>query len=355
LLNKKIRIAILIFLTLFINSCQYFSQLSIEEWKDTSSSADAGVDVYVVGYYTITNNYPCYWKNGNRIKLQYTNLSGSSDLGIFVDDNNEVYCCGCDQNSSGTNKACYWKNGTLHTVNTSTIGGSVIKSISVANGVVYSCGTENGQPCYWINDKQYFLSYPSTFINAEANGIFLDKDTFNFYIAGNYSGSGTWRACYWINGGECITLDASSNNSYGYAVYQYMGKTYVCGSYDISSSKTPCYWENGVMKGLPYTGTSPHYANSISIYQGDAYIGGIFNDVSAVCWKNNDSSPFLKDTSATTKSFGSIVFNNDIYLAGSVNNTTICYWKNHTRITLSVPSGTTNSEARGIFVKAKSK
>jgi hypothetical protein len=346
---------LLILFILALNSCGNLALLSYYELKDKTEKNNDTPDIYIVGYYTIGNNYPCYWKNENRIDLQYITLTNATDMSIYVDDNNDVYCSGCDKNGGSVEKACYWKNNSIHFVNTSTTYDSKIKSIAVVNGVIYSCGTENNQPCYWVNEKQHFLSYPSPFTSAEANSIFIDKDNFDFYIAGNYTGSGVWRACYWKNGGECITLDTSSNNSFGYAVYQYLGKSYISGSYNISGNKTPCYWEDGIMTNLPYTGSNPHYANSITVYRGNVYASGIFNDVSAVCWKNNDSSPFLIDTSATTKSFGSTIFNNDIYLAGSVSNSTACYWKNHTRIPLSVPSGTTNSEARGIFVKAKSK
>jgi hypothetical protein len=342
--NKLGKIIILTVSLCFFCSCQNFVLLSYDEWKEKTGNNKNEVDIYIVGYSQSTNNYPCYWKNGNRVDMKVTNPTGTSDFAIFVDENNDVYCGGNDQNV--TERACYWKNGDIHPVNSTSGKNSKIKSIAVLNGVIYSAGVDNGKPCFWINDKQYFLSYPSG-SSGEANSIVVDNENLDFYICGSYNSTYT-RVCYWKNGADCITLDFSANHSYSYGINYSLGRVYVAGTY--SGSKYACYWVDGIKVEL--SSTSGSYANSISIYNGDVYISGYIGSYTA-CWKNNSDS-LWQETTANTKSVGNFIFNNDVYLAGKYGSTSAaCYWKNGVQNTLSALSGATSSEARGIFVKAK--
>ena len=71
--------------------------MSYNDWLNKNNS-NVPINVYVGGYYYIgvTGNYPCYWKNGNRVNIPY--LYTGYDTGNWVNsiyiDGNDVYCAG---------------------------------------------------------------------------------------------------------------------------------------------------------------------------------------------------------------------------------------------------------------------
>ena len=342
----KISLFIMAIISLFImNNCQYFEQLSYKEWQK-SSGANDGVDVYIGGNYNDgTYDHPCYWKNGEVV--DFGSYSNSAVLSISL-DGDDIYCGGY---YSSPYNACYWKNGAQVNVELDyPAGNSQIISIAVVNGVLFACGFEqisgNAEACYWINGKKYPLNNPGT-NGSYAQSIVVDKDTLDFYIAGYYKVSATIRyACYWKNGGECVTLPIPTPTTTTYnanAITVSNGRVYASGSY-TDGDQIPCYWVDGKYIELPHTAGTNATVLAISLYYGDVYCAGKYDTASAL-WKDN-SIVWTDGTSVDAN--GVTVYDNDTYVAGC---STPYWWKNGSLSTLSHPG--TSGVTTCIAVRAK--
>ena len=352
-MKTKISFFIILLLLFFlINNCQYFELLSYKEWKDNSGDND--VDIYIGGYYMIGSDlYACYWKNNELVPL------GSGNITAIYLDGNDIYCGGFYSNSSVDN-AFYCKNEVRVSVELDDTGNaSRIYSIAAAGGVVFACGYETigaiTVSCYWINGKKYSLNNLGTG-NSRANSIIIDNDTLDFYIAGYYT-DGYQKACYWINGNECITLPVPNYTNPAYeaiSVTLSNGKLYFCGDCDHASvyDCLPCYWIDGEFVELQ-PGNTDAVVNDIKIYNGTVYCIGDeligFANTYPTLWKDN--SIVWSDTSATNgRKF--TVYNGDIYATGYYDsNQYPCYWKNGNRTTLNYPSSPSHGSC--IAVKPK--
>ena len=239
-MKKCLFLAISLIIILFGNCNLAF--ISYKDWLNKTNSSN-DVDIYIGGdCENGADSYPCYWKNGARVDLpyEYSNNDGNGTLNcvysIFV-DGNDVYCGGSYiiDNILYNNNACYWKNGVLNKVNSNSTA-SGINSICVINGVVFSAGYDNNA-CFWINGKEYPLPMPSNYSNSStAKSIAVDKDTFDFYIAGSVWNISGGAACYWKNGKDCILLDnISSSSTQANSVIFSNGKLYIGGSNNVAT------------------------------------------------------------------------------------------------------------------------
>ena len=324
-MNNILLYIILLFLFLIVNSCQYFSQMSYEEWKENSSGVETGVDVFFGGLcYESGTYYASYWKNNELTVLGTTATSGAGVFSIALDVDN-VYCGGCYANGSKDN-ACWWKNGELVKPEVDDTGQtSQIKSITVACGIVFACGLENSIACYWINGKKHSLSLPSSAVTSYSSSIVVDEDTLDFYIAGYYTDS-TTVACWWKNGTECVTLPTpvEGEDYRALAACLSNGELYTAGFYNGSTTPLPCYWKSGRCITLPNDGYGQ--TRGITVYNGSVYIAGrqgITGTVYPSLWK--DGSILWMHSSTGNPAAGVAVYDNDIYLPFYSDT---YYWKN---------------------------
>lgn len=116
-----------------------------------------GNTVYSAGYINFGMQESCYWKNDTCIVLD-----GMVANSIFI-SGDDVYTAG----ETPTSEACYWKNND-RTILPSSLP-SLANSIYVYNNKAYIAGEDNGRACYWINEKQIFLST----LTSSARSIFI--------------------------------------------------------------------------------------------------------------------------------------------------------------------------------------
>jgi hypothetical protein len=152
---------------------------------------------FTVGDY----NTPCYWINGERIKLENTpNFYGAKITSMFF-FNNDIYFGG-----SRENWPCYWKNSKkieLAPSSDEEFYGRV-NAISIINGDVYCVGKYDNRPCYWINGKAFPLDE-----RGEITSIMTIKN--DIYFAGFAGDVLFGKPCYWRNN-ELYYLDIGYAN-----------------------------------------------------------------------------------------------------------------------------------------------
>ena len=345
--TKTSFIVFLLFSFFILNNCQYFTQLSYEEWRETSG-VNNDVDVYIGGNYTSgTTSFPCYWKNGELVTLgSYS--ADSLVKSIFLDGPN-IYCGGYYYNISSQN-ACYWKNGKQVKVELDSEGNfSYIYSISVAGGIVYACGYENSKACYWINGKKYSLNEPGTG-DSFAYSLTVDSDSLDFYITGTYNAGSYTAACYWKNGGECITLSTPypGNNYRANTIAVSNGKVYIGGNYQNGVIQYPCYWVNGKCIELSPNLVNPGMVYGINIYEGSIYCAGRNNNSYSSFWKDRNNI-WTDVTMGYAK--GVVVYNGDVYVAGYYAANQPLFWINEKGFPLDHPG--TAGAANCIVVRPK--
>lgn len=342
------KLLLLIFITsLIFYSCDYFKLQSYKEWQKTSD-IDTDVDVFIGGFNYDGSDYsPCYWKNGVAVSLGSYNCAALPVVYSIALDVEDIYCGGSYYNGTVLN-ACYWKNGKQVLVELdNTTQTSEIYSIAVAGGTVFACGFErNGshnKACFWINGKKYSLPDPGTG-DSYGRAIVVDKETYDFYIAGYYSTTNA-HACYWKNGSECITLPTPyTGESLANTIALSNGKIY-CGGRSYNGNNIPCYWVDGKCIELPYTASGTIFG--MTVYDGSVYCTGRESNYTAL-WK--DTSLLWSDTSlANGYGRGVAVYDNDVYVAGYASS--IPYlWKNGNSTVLPY---STQGQALCVVVRAK--
>lgn len=324
-IKKRILLVILIFL---LTNCQYFKLLSYKEWKDYSDNKE--VDVYVAGNYILGGTpVACYWKNGNRIDLSPSN-AGVSTIAI---EGGKIYCAGAYHNGINNN-ACYWIDGNIKKVHVDEPNTfSVITHLVIIGGVVFGSGYENNRACYWIDSNKHTLPNPSIAVSSQAESIYVDENT-NYYIAGFYNdATSNSYTCYWVNGGECITI--GDIGSFSYSIYLSSGNIYIAGAKDLTISARACYWKNGKINVIS---NIPSVLTSIYIDKDNIYTCGQSRPGAAdfaTSWRNN---VMISQETSASGSESITTFNNDVYFTGYVGSTA-CYWKNGNINYLPLPAG----------------
>ena len=333
----RIKNITVILLFIILSGCQYFTMMPYREWKEINDKDE--VDIYVAGSY---NALPCYWKNGIKTELEHEGTGYATSISF---NGQNLYIGGGDNGFP-----CYWKNGKKINLDHTGNLGATLFSMSVNGGIVFSCGYETiistQKACYWINEKQYFLKLPNG-ATGDSRGISIvvDNDTLNFYISGYYQ-NGTNYACYWENGGECITIGTSGSEAQD--IFVSNGKKYIL----IEQLSNMSYWVDGASYLLQ---GAPTLLSSIYVYNGDVFVAGkIGTDV--CIWKNQNLNNILSTNDAINALYANTIsiYNDDIYVAGMFNNIGVnnaSYWKNNNLTNLSF-SGTT-SLAFTIVVKPR--
>ena len=175
-----------------------------------------GDNIYTVGYYMVSRQVACYWRNGVKIDL-YDGTGASSARAITVLDGN-IYIVGY-YNDGTKNIACYWRNG-IKTDLYDGIGASSARAITVSGGSVYIAGVYNHDDpsmniaiaCYWKDGIKINLCDGTGFSVPES----ITLSGGNVYISGVYSDGNINIACYWKN--EVRTDLFIGNNSRAYDI-----------------------------------------------------------------------------------------------------------------------------------------
>ncbi len=179
-----------------------------------------------------------YWKNEEPTLLTDGNFYVNTNS-IFVEDTNNVYVVGQEQNTADIFVAKYWHN---------------------QNAIELTDGRKH----------------------ANAFGVYVDNN--DVYVAGYENSIGFSKAVVWKNGVEQELLHGINSKAKDVAVYQ--GDVYVVGYYTGNTQDIAAVWKNGVKTDLP----NGHEAEAIYIKDGDVYIAGFDRDglerPIAKYWKN---------------------------------------------------------------------
>ena len=285
-----------------------------------------GQNVYVAGRHWINNAQtrfsPCYWLNGSRKELPLLDARGNGMANSILAFNGTVYAAGtCSDsleffaNSGWRNLPCYWKNGEhikLELLSGFGSGSAVsISLVAAPNRIVtYIVGSSYApsgydEPCYWKLDPSG-ITTPGAENNATAlidkgyGGSALHASPGNAnqvqndpYIAGFVDNAdGVNVPCYWHNGTR-TDLSKINPNDHGVATaIDFAGNNvYVVGyTNSTTSARIPCIWKNGARTDLALpSGANSGEATSLRIVDADEYVAGTVSGSTGefpCYWKN---------------------------------------------------------------------
>jgi hypothetical protein len=263
----------------------YVFQLTVRDRSGLSSIDTARVTVYPLPLVTDSldvfvagneNSVPKYWKNGQGVELNISNLTNGHATAIAL-DGNDVYVAGWEGDflDMSKNRAKYWKNGQEVFLTGATGGG--------ANAIVVSGG--------------------------------------DVYVAGYDMQAGIWIAKYWKNG-VAVALTDGSKMADATDIAVVGGDVYVSG-YDGDVAKI---WRNGQLVG-PANAPFPSYAFGMTIVGADVYLAGAINGKAAY-WKNDQAFTLTTGEGSSRSIFLS---GTDVYVAGTKGDyysSLALYWKN---------------------------
>lgn len=277
-----------------------------------------GSDIYIVGQDT---GRAVYWKNGVK-----TVLGQGLGEGIAV-SGSDVYVGGVVYKSVGgtvLDLAAYWKDG-VEQLLTDSVTGWAYQPV-VAEGDVYVPGYVFGPSpqvyaVYWKNGQRVNLD-PS--LESSASGMAI-QDT-DIYVVGEVWDGGldtmlvwkdgqrmsgfdgietdpmgqilvsggniyvAWEQGYYINFGQYVALNTTSQKVGAGSVYLNGSDVYVTGGYDSATAGFAAYWKNGAIVKLPnYPGTFSSGTAGLVVAGSDVYVAGsiIMNGrYLGVYWKN---------------------------------------------------------------------
>jgi hypothetical protein len=328
----------------FASSVLLFScQKSIDSKPQTagsiSSDATAPLNVYVAGKATGTDGrtVATYWKNGQAVTLNPTELYSSYATGIYL--------YGADRYVAGYQLykgATYWKNESPSYI-------AFTDALTVATGIwvtgsVFVSGSTDYHPglvyaWYSKNGVETRLNNPDVSI-GRAQGVTVSGN--NVYTVGSeqlYSNNKTFPRL-WKNAQNVPFADQSIEGSLT-AVAVAGGDVYAAGWQLAGSNHVATYWKNGVPVTLSNKGF-PAEAHAVCIAGADVYVAGVNNYGThnvAAYWKNGKLVSLTNG--ATDAEANSIVVDGDgnVWVAGMVPNPdgskVAVYWKNGARVNLS--------------------
>ncbi len=293
---------------------------------DAYSIVVDGSNIYVAGRQWVNNAQtrysPCYWLNGTRVNLPLMDDRGNGIAKSIVSFSGTVYVAGFASdsleffaNSGWRNLPCYWKNGQL--IKLELLDGfgngsaSSITLVAAPNRIVtYIVGTSYApsgfdEPCYWKIDPNVVTTpgadidatplgdkgYGGSALNASpgnANQILNDP-----YIAGFVNNADDVNdPCFWHNGTR-TDLSKLTPNGHGAAqAIDYSGNDVYAAGYtgNTGGTRVPCMWKNGTRTDLTLpAGSNSGEATSIRIDGANVYVGGTVsgsNGQFPCYWKN---------------------------------------------------------------------
>jgi hypothetical protein len=276
--------------------------------------------VYIVGTHQLTDvlpdvyNQATIWKKNFPVTLS---TAKSNAWGITVQDTN-IYVAG----SEGLTP-CYWKNGNIVKLTEVPVtpGASQARAITVQGNDVHIAGSTYTDAFYWKNGSVSILPSP----NKSSAGYGMVLKGSDVYICGYYATSTGQTACYWKNG-VINTFNDNSLRSVAYgiaiadngdvSVVGYRLGTLVPKS-GLSGNNVPTVWKNGVATALPITNAGG-MAMAVTTKGNDVFIAGYGEDkpgisAGAVYWKNNAPTYIANNSTAANSIF---VTGDEVHVAG---------------------------------------
>lgn len=260
--------------------------------------------------YFIGSGPAVYWKDGVKTVLS-TNENGTQATSIFVDDNNNIYVGG-----ENNDKPVVWKNGVEQILSTDY---GCVNGIIVKNNIVYAVGTIRNDAILWRNGIAETIATGNIYNNYNAipTNIYIQgNDIYISGYSGNYEQAGT--AWIWENGtitnlsenkAQANDLFVSANNVYVVGIEKYVAP-------NITSHKA-VLWTNGIAQDLNIGGLhSDAYAicrsNDTNYIACTGYYGSAYDGYYKGClWKNNFSSLYN-----CTSLLDLFVHGSDLYILG---------------------------------------
>lgn len=256
------------------------------------SMAVSGNDVYVAGF---TSDGAGYWKNGNPTIL----ASRFAVVHAIAVSGNDVYLAGQDL-VNGRQCAVYWKNGDRIILTDTSVSGmdEDATSIFIAGNDVYVCGRSfvpsivAMKATYWKNGFPVILG--NDLLTSSANFITVSGE--DIYVSG-FQNSNTSPAVYWKNGVAVSVTDG--NGQVGITAIGVSGNdVYITGSEYNAATHTSfaLYWKNGQPTYLTAKNISSS-VNCIAISGNDVYMGG---STSSSATSSNDMATYWANGVAVT-------------------------------------------------------
>jgi len=262
-----------------------------------------------------------YWKNGEEIFLEPTQINSGGAYGLAVSDT-DVYI-GSYTNYNQTFTAAYWKNRQKIILSSPDSEGEV-RALVLSGGDLYVGGGENSHPVYWKNGvKHVFATTKPGYARVNA----LAVNGTDVYAAG-YEADNEGRSVYWKNGIETILGVQSEVDGGAMSIALSGSDVYVC----ATDSGNAVYWKNGVRVTLAkFANQTAANANAIAINGNSVYVAGAYlND--AVYWKDGTRIPLPKRSLYATAS-AITFYQSDVYIGGQDGDTPV-YWKNGVEVAL---------------------
>ena len=248
-----------------------------------------GLEVYVAG----NDGGPVYWKNNIEISLPVN--FGPGVANSIVVSGGHTFIAGTDGG-----KAVYWKDGNEIVLNTTNLYGeysySAANSILISGHDVYLAGLHGSNAVYWKNGVEEYLTTVTPdiigVVSFAANSI--DVSANDVHVVGVESEAGSYAPMprYWKNGvDESASLGLSNFDflaEFGTnAVLVSGGNVYISGVVltFIPYHYTAVYWKNGNITVLPDNNGSS-FTSDIDVKGNDVYVSGSDGN-RAVYWKNS--------------------------------------------------------------------
>jgi len=266
-----------------------------------------------------------------------------------------------------TLRACYYKNGTRNSLHNDA-DSSYAYAITASGGKVYAAGyfkrlSNVVRACYWDKDGNRIELHPDGASESYAKAIAVSGK--NIYTAGTYKDNGVNKICYWINGGNPLTLTIPQGAEFfdieniavsGNSVY--ITGCYHCYDDEYGIIKA-CYWDkDGNFKDLNPVNSSGSFAYGVTASGNLIYIAGSYieDSVRKACYWDKDGNriDLHPGGASSSNAFSIAVSGGKVYAAGTYEDNgfkKICYWINGgTRVDLPCPEDANNFVARAIAV-----
>ena len=308
-----------------ISSCKKLEPLNANNKPVIPHGLSPDTDVYAAGYVYASNNIwtvPTYWKNGVIHKLA-DSADGAAAESVALHDTDVLIAVTTEHLDNSAFTAFYYRNGHKGLLaDKAFVGGNHCATFSSCGCDFYVCGaimvSGTYKACYWKDGGPAHL-LPNTPYQSVANAITVHGG--NVYVAGSALTSlKNQYAIYWENDTSYNLTDTLLRDAQALDVALVGNDVYVTG-YVIASdlnSNVPTYWINGV----PHTLSKPGGIESIASSGSNFYFGGGADDFGlANYWVNGTSYNLtLPVGDYQPHSYGVGVLGNVVYVGGAFDN-----------------------------------
>jgi hypothetical protein len=267
-----------------------------------------------------------YWKNGQGVFLEPTQLNIGGAYGIAVSDTNVYLGSYTFSDIYPGKKAAYWKNGQKTLLSLPNSPGEV-RALVLSGSNLYTGGSEDQKPVYWKNTVKYSLPFTGRGY-SRVNALAVNGN--NIYAVGLDIGTnGEYLSVYWKDSIETVLGKASGIDQGATSIALNGNDVYICGN----EFNDAVYWKNGEKVILQkFSSDSSASAKAIAIEENNIYVVGSYRG-DAVYWKNGIR--FILPSGGQTWAIASAItfYKSDIYIGGRIGDRVV-YWKNGVEVPL---------------------